>query len=50
MTMENILVSGVGLAAIAGAVPASAQYNPASPPAPRLSSRRSNAPPRSRPG
>ena len=31
MTMENILVRGVGLAAIAGAVPASAQYNPASP-------------------
>jgi hypothetical protein len=31
MTMIKILASGVGLAAISGAGPATAQYNPASP-------------------
>jgi len=31
MTMAKILAGGVGLAAIAGAAPATAQYNPASP-------------------
>jgi hypothetical protein len=31
MTMAKILVGGIGLAAIAGAAPAAAPYNPASP-------------------
>jgi hypothetical protein len=31
MTMAKILIGGVGLAALAGAVPIAAQYNPASP-------------------
>jgi hypothetical protein len=31
MTMAKILIGGVGLATIAGAAPATAQYNPASP-------------------
>lgn len=31
MTMVKILIGGCGLAAIAGATPAAAQYNPASP-------------------